>query len=110
MDPTRIHGEFPAPSYRGYQEAALEQIKRVYADGNDVVLVRAPTGSEKSLLTRAIAGCAAEASQALGTPREPLYGGERTVQRSSEASRHLRVRRRRGRPSSHNHMIQDCPW
>ncbi|SDG23259.1 DEAD/DEAH box helicase family protein, partial [Halorientalis regularis] len=58
MEPGRIHQEFPAPSYRGYQKQALTQIKKAYQDGNDVVLIRAPTGSGKSLLARAIAGCA----------------------------------------------------
>jgi Rad3-related DNA helicase len=54
----RILDEFPAPSYRGNQQSALADIQDAYADGNDVVLVRAPTGSGKSLLARAIAGCA----------------------------------------------------
>ncbi|WP_049928622.1 helicase C-terminal domain-containing protein [Halopiger goleimassiliensis] len=58
MNPDRIFEEFPAPSYRGAQEAALRDIRDAFADGNDVVLVRAPTGSGKSLLARAVAGCA----------------------------------------------------
>ncbi|WP_134671119.1 helicase C-terminal domain-containing protein [Halorussus marinus] len=58
MNPERIFEAFPAPSYRGTQRAALEDIRDAFADGNDVVLVRAPTGSGKSLLARAIAGCA----------------------------------------------------
>ena len=58
MNPERIHDEFPAPSYRGDQQTALDDIRDAFAAGNDVVLVRAPTGSGKSLLARAIAGCA----------------------------------------------------
>lgn len=59
MDPSRIPREFPAPSYRGNQEVALKRISEAFAAGNDVVLVRAPTGSGKSLLARAIMGGAA---------------------------------------------------
>ena len=58
MDPSRIVAEFPAPSFRGAQEQALRDIRSAFEAGNDVVLVRAPTGSGKSLLARAIAGCA----------------------------------------------------
>jgi len=58
VNPERIFDEFPAPSYRGNQRGALEDVRDAFADGNDVVLVRAPTGSGKSLLARAIAGCA----------------------------------------------------
>ena len=58
MDPSRIVSEFPAPSFRGAQERALEDVREAFEAGNDVVLVRAPTGSGKSLLARAIAGCA----------------------------------------------------
>ncbi len=58
MDPDRIPAEFPAPSFRGTQEQALADIRDAFADGNDVVLVRAPTGSGKSLLARAIMGAA----------------------------------------------------
>ncbi len=58
MNPERIFESFPAPSYRGNQEQALRDIRDAFAAGNDVVLVRAPTGSGKSLLARAIAGCA----------------------------------------------------
>ncbi len=58
MDPTAIRDEFPAPSYRGAQEHALADIADAFAAGNDVVLVRAPTGSGKSLLARAVAGSA----------------------------------------------------
>ncbi|WP_137291301.1 helicase C-terminal domain-containing protein [Natronorubrum halophilum] len=60
MNPERIFEEFPAPSYRGTQEQALRDIRDAFAAGNDVVLVRAPTGSGKSLLARAVAGCARE--------------------------------------------------
>ncbi len=59
MDPSRIIDEFPAPSFRGAQEQALRDIRDAFAAGNDVVLVRAPTGSGKSLLARAICGAAA---------------------------------------------------
>jgi Rad3-related DNA helicase len=58
VDPTRIVEEFPAPSFRGAQEQALRDIRAAFEAGNEVVLVRAPTGSGKSLLARAIAGCA----------------------------------------------------
>jgi Rad3-related DNA helicase len=58
VNPARIESEFPAPSYRGAQEEALARIREAFEAGNDVVLVRAPTGSGKSLLARAIAGCA----------------------------------------------------
>ena len=70
MNPARITEEFPAPSYRGNQERALQDIREAFAAGNDVVLVRAPTGSGKSLLARAIAGCARRASEAEAT--EPI--------------------------------------
>ncbi|MFB6092029.1 MAG: helicase C-terminal domain-containing protein [Haloquadratum sp.] len=59
MDPDRIPASFPAPSFRGAQEQALSDIRDAFAAGNDVVLVRAPTGSGKSLLARAVAGAAA---------------------------------------------------
>ncbi|WP_433626654.1 helicase C-terminal domain-containing protein [Halomicrococcus sp. NG-SE-24] len=58
MNPERIFEEFPAPSYRGNQRDALADVRDAFEAGNDVVLVRAPTGSGKSLLARAIAGCA----------------------------------------------------
>ena len=64
MYPGRITDEFPAPSYRGAQEQALADIRAAFEAGNDVVLVRAPTGSGKSLLARAIAGCARTAGEA----------------------------------------------
>src|SRR6056297_3754321 len=62
--PARIHDEFPAPSYRGNQKQALSDIRAAFERGKDVVLVRAPTGSGKSLLARAIAGCARTAGEA----------------------------------------------
>lgn len=68
MRPGRIHEEFPAPSYRGYQEQALNEIATAFADGARIVLVRAPTGSGKSLLARAICGCARRPSE--GTPHQ----------------------------------------
>ena len=69
MDPDRIPEEFPAPSFRGHQEATLERVRDAYRAGNDVVIVRAPTGSGKSLLARAIAGAARTPSEA--RPSEP---------------------------------------
>jgi Rad3-related DNA helicase len=71
VNPARIEREFPAPSYRGNQREALAEIRRAFEAGNDVVLVRAPTGSGKSLLARAICGAArtvdeAEPKQATG--------------------------------------------
>jgi Rad3-related DNA helicase len=59
VDPSRIFDEFPASSYRGTQEQALADIRDALAEGNEVVLVRTPTGSGKSLLARAVAGCGA---------------------------------------------------
>jgi Rad3-related DNA helicase len=58
VDPSRLVSEFPAPSFRGAQQQALSDIRAAFEAGNDVVLVRAPTGSGKSLLARAIGGCA----------------------------------------------------
>ena len=63
MNPERLFEEFPAPSYRGAQKQALRDIRDAFAAGNDVVLVRAPTGSGKSLLARAVAGCARRADE-----------------------------------------------
>jgi Rad3-related DNA helicase len=64
VEPSRIFEEFPAPEYRGTQEQALADIRDAFLDGNDVVLVRAPTGSGKSLLSRAVAGCGATPGEA----------------------------------------------
>jgi Rad3-related DNA helicase len=64
VDLARITEEFPAPSYRGAQESALADIRAAFEAGNDVVLVRAPTGSGKSLLARAVAGCARRPGEA----------------------------------------------
>jgi Rad3-related DNA helicase len=69
VDTGRIYEEFPAPEYRGAQEQALADIRDAFEAGNDVVLVRAPTGSGKSLLARAIAGCARRAGS--GDPTAP---------------------------------------
>ena len=69
MDTSRLFDAFPAPSYRGAQEQALRDIKAAFDSGNDVVLVRAPTGSGKSLLARAIAGCARHTGS--GDPTAP---------------------------------------
>ncbi|MGM0398937.1 MAG: helicase C-terminal domain-containing protein [Halobacteriota archaeon] len=71
MQPDRIVEEFPAPSYRGAQEQALRDVREAFEAGNDVVLVRAPTGTGKSLIARAIMGCArrpgtAEPTEAVG--------------------------------------------
>ena len=73
MDTGRIFDEFPAPDYRGNQESALQAIADAFDDGNDVVLVRAPTGSGKSLLARAIAGCARTAGEAEAAQRIDAY-------------------------------------
>ncbi|MFD1513899.1 helicase C-terminal domain-containing protein [Halomarina rubra] len=70
MKPSRIVEEFPAPSFRGTQEQALADIRAAFEAGNDVVLVRAPTGSGKSLLARAIAGCARRAGE--DDPAKPV--------------------------------------
>jgi len=70
VDPSRIHDAFPAPDYRGAQEQALDDVRAAFEAGNDVVLVRAPTGSGKSLLARAIAGCARQAN--VDDPTKPV--------------------------------------
>jgi len=70
VDTSRIFEEFPAPEYRGTQEQALADIRDAFAAGNDVVLVRAPTGSGKSLLARAVAGCSATPGEA--APTDPV--------------------------------------
>jgi Rad3-related DNA helicase len=64
VEPDRIFEAFPAPSYRGNQERALREVRDAFAAGNRAVLVRAPTGSGKSLLARAIAGCARTVEEA----------------------------------------------
>ena len=58
MKPSRILEEFPAPSFRDTQRGALLDIREAFESDNDVVLVRAPTGSGKSLLARSMMGCA----------------------------------------------------
>jgi len=58
VNPSRILDEFPAPSFRPTQKEALTEIREAFESDNDVVLVRAPTGSGKSLLARSIMGCA----------------------------------------------------
>jgi Rad3-related DNA helicase len=68
VNPDRIPASFPAPSFRGNQKQALAAIRDAFAAGNDVVLVRAPTGSGKSLLARAIMGAARTVEEA--RPRE----------------------------------------
>ncbi|WP_435359932.1 helicase C-terminal domain-containing protein [Haloarchaeobius sp. DFWS5] len=73
MDASRIFEEFPAPSYRGNQEQALSDIRDAIDAGNDVVLVRAPTGSGKSLLARAIAGCAARPDEVAPSEASGAY-------------------------------------
>ncbi len=69
MNPARIVDAFPAPSFRGTQKQALADIRAAFDVDNDVVLVRAPTGSGKSLLARAIMGCARTLEEA--TPAQP---------------------------------------
>ena len=73
MNPARLEDEFPAPSYRGAQQQALRNIRTAFEAGNDVVLVRAPTGSGKSLLARAIAGCARRPDEATPTEATDAY-------------------------------------
>jgi Rad3-related DNA helicase len=70
VSPERIPDAFPAPSHRGNQRAALEAVRNAFAAGNEVVLVRAPTGSGKSLLARAVAGAARTAGEA--DPAQPV--------------------------------------
>jgi Rad3-related DNA helicase len=70
VNPARIEDEFPAPSYRGSQKQALRDIRAAFEAGNDIVLVRAPTGSGKSLLARAITGCARRPAEA--RPEQPI--------------------------------------
>ena len=65
----RIHDAFPAPSYRPTQREALDDIAEAFETGADVVLVRAPTGAGKSLLARAICGCARDVDEA--DPHQP---------------------------------------
>ena len=69
VDPDRIPESFPAPSYRGNQKDTLQRIRDAFAAGNRVVLVRAPTGSGKSLLARAVAGAARTVDEA--EPAQP---------------------------------------
>ena len=66
MEPSRLLAEFPAPSYRGVQRETLDEIREAFESDNDVVLVRAPTGSGKSLLARAVAGCADRTGELAG--------------------------------------------
>ncbi|UVE51268.1 ATP-dependent DNA helicase [Haloferax larsenii] len=73
MDPSRIIDSFPAPEYRGNQERALRDIRDAFADGNDVVLIRAPTGSGKSLLARSIAGAARTVEEATPAQATDAY-------------------------------------
>ncbi|MGM0448597.1 MAG: helicase C-terminal domain-containing protein [Methanobacteriota archaeon] len=73
MDPSRIPAEFPAPSFRGAQAQALDDIRDAFAAGNRVVLVRAPTGSGKSLLARAIMGAAETAGEAAPSEATGAY-------------------------------------
>ncbi|MWV64703.1 ATP-dependent DNA helicase [Halorubrum sp. JWXQ-INN 858] len=73
MDPDRIPAEFPAPSFRGAQERALADVRDAFAAGNDVVLVRAPTGSGKSLIARAVMGAAREMADAAPSEATGAY-------------------------------------
>lgn len=70
MYPSRIYDQFPAPEFRGNQKQALSDIESAFESGAKVVLVRAPTGSGKSLLARAIAGCARTVGEA--GPEQPI--------------------------------------
>jgi Rad3-related DNA helicase len=69
----RLFESFPAPEYRGNQKDALRKIREAFADGNRVVLVRAPTGSGKSLLARAVAGCARTVEEAAPSEATDAY-------------------------------------
>ncbi|MFB6106485.1 MAG: helicase C-terminal domain-containing protein [Halobacteriaceae archaeon] len=69
MTPERLLAEFPAPSFRGAQRDACERIRDAFEAGNEVVLVRAPTGSGKSLLARAVMGTARTVEEA--APADP---------------------------------------
>jgi len=73
VDSSRIREEFPAPEFRPTQEQALADIRAAFEAGNEVVLVRAPTGSGKSLLARAVAGCAARGGQTSATDPVGAY-------------------------------------
>ena len=73
MDPDRIPAEFPAPSFRRAQEQALADVRAAFAAGNDVVLVRAPTGSGKSLIARAVMGAAREVADAAPSEATDAY-------------------------------------
>ncbi|MDX1746901.1 MAG: ATP-dependent DNA helicase, partial [Halobacteriales archaeon] len=73
MTPDRLLAEFPAPSFRGNQRAALIDIAEAFEAGSDVVLVRAPTGSGKSLLARAVMGAARTADEAGPLERTGAY-------------------------------------
>ncbi|WP_418281175.1 helicase C-terminal domain-containing protein [Halorubrum sp. DTA98] len=73
MDPDRIPEEFPAPSFRGTQQQALADVREAFAAGNDVVLVRAPTGSGKSLIARAVMGAAREVADAAPSEATDAY-------------------------------------
>jgi Rad3-related DNA helicase len=74
VNPAAIYDQFPAPSYRGNQKQALDDIKSAFNSDANVVLVQAPTGSGKSLLARAIAGCARAEREAQGDmPYDAYY-------------------------------------
>jgi Rad3-related DNA helicase len=81
VKPGRVPEEFPAPEHRGNQRDALERIRDAFAAGNRVVLVRAPTGSGKSLLARAVMGAADQAGEV--SPSEP-YGAYYTTPQVSQ--------------------------
>lgn len=48
-----INNHFPAPSYRGGQKEAIDEIQEAFDHGYDVVLLDAPTGSGKSIINTA---------------------------------------------------------
>ncbi|MUW14283.1 ATP-dependent DNA helicase, partial [Halorubrum sp. CBA1125] len=85
MDPDRIPEEFPAPSFRGAQERALADICDAFAAGNDVVLVRAPTGSGKSLLARAVMGAASTVEETAPSEATGAYYTTPQVSQIDEA-------------------------
>jgi len=73
VDPDRLVEAFPAPSFRGNQERALRDIGAAFEAGHRVVLVRAPTGSGKSLLARAVMGACRRADEASATDAIGAY-------------------------------------
>jgi len=53
--PDTVHNFWPFPEYRKLQRKSLAAIAKAFADGNDFVVVEAPTGAGKSPLAIAVA-------------------------------------------------------